>query len=201
MNIHHINYESDDSTPAPEKVTAGDRTIGFLHKYHINVLSDSERECQKREWASFFQQAVRQSKAKMRKTNAIKAEKHKIEMRNLMTPGAVRDVVAAGKQESNYQPICQIIHIKEITTNPGQANRFRIVISDGDCYILGMLVTLLNPMINNHELKIHSIVRIKKFVIKEVDGMNLMVVLGIDVLDNSVKEKVGNHEIREVNSN
>ena len=64
-----------------------------------------------------------------------------------------------------------------------------------------MLVTLLNAMIKNHELKIHNIVRIKTIVVKGVNGKNLMVVLGINVLDNSVKGKVGNHVIREVKSN
>ena len=58
MNIQHINYKSDDSTPPPEKVMAADWTIGVLHKYHINVLSDLERKRQKRELASFFEQAV-----------------------------------------------------------------------------------------------------------------------------------------------
>lgn len=101
----------------------------------------------------------------------------------------------------HFYLICQIIPIKEVSTNPGQASRFCIVILDGDCYIQGMLVTLLNAMIKNHELKIHNIVRIKTIVVKGVNGKNLMVVLGINVLDNSVKGKVGNHVIREVKSN
>ena len=64
-----------------------------------------------------------------------------------------------------------------------------------------LIVPRLNSLIENHELKKHSIVCINKFYIQLVGGKNLMVVLGIDVLNNSVKEKIGNHVIREVTYN
>ena len=190
MNIQHIDDKSTVRITQPqEKLTKGDQ------------ISVSEREHHKMEWKIFFQQAVIQSQKKMQKINEMKTVKRDTKLCNLMTRGAVMCVVTAGKQEFNYRPICQIIHIKEIPTNPGVPSGFRIVISDGECYVMGMIVPRLNSLIENHELKKHSIVCINKFYIQLVNGKNLMVVLGIDVLNNSVKEKVGNHVIREVTYN
>ncbi len=111
-----------------------------------------------------------------------------------LTPNAVREVVAAGKQEPNFAPICQIINIKNVTnksSNTGQPSRYRIIVSDGECYIQGMLATQLNPMIENNQLKTHNIVRINQFIINGVKGKTLMVVLGLQVLDSGMGEKIG----------
>ena len=112
-----------------------------------------------------------------------------------LTPNAVREVVAAGKQEVNFNPVCQIINIKNVTNkaaNSGQPNRFRVIISDGECYIQGMLATQLNHMIEGEELKTHNIVRINQFMINGVKGKTLIVVLGLDILDTSIDHKIGN---------
>ena len=112
-----------------------------------------------------------------------------------LTPNAVREVVAAGKQEVNFNPVCQIINIKNVTNkaaNSGQPNRFRVIISDRECYIQGMLATQLNHMIEGEELKTHNIVRINQFMINGVKGKTLIVVLGLDILDTSIDHKIGN---------
>lgn len=111
-----------------------------------------------------------------------------------LTPNAVREVVAAGKQDDHFAPICQIINIKNVTnknSNSDQPSRYRIIVSDGECYIQGMLATQLNHLIESKELDTHHIVRIKQFIINGVKGKTLMVVLGLDILDTSVHQKIG----------
>jgi len=111
-----------------------------------------------------------------------------------LTSSAIREIVAVGKQEPNFQPICQIINIKNVTnkaSNSGQQDRYRIIISDGECYIQGMLATQLNPLIESKELQTHNTVRIKQFMVNGVKGKKLVVVLGLDILDTSVNQKIG----------
>jgi replication factor A1 len=111
-----------------------------------------------------------------------------------LTPNAVREVVAAGKQDPNFQPICQIINIKNVTnkaSSSGQPSRFRVIISDGECYIQGMLATQLNNLIESNQLQTHNTVRIKQFMVNGVKGKTLVVVLGLDILDTSIDYKIG----------
>mmetsp|Transcript_10713 Transcript_10713/g.25774 ORF Transcript_10713/g.25774 Transcript_10713/m.25774 type:complete len:660 (-) Transcript_10713:362-2341(-) len=111
-----------------------------------------------------------------------------------LTPSAVREVVSASKQEPNFQPICQIINIKNVTnnaSNPGQPSRYRIIISDGECYIQGMLATQLNNVIESNELQTHNIIRIKQFIVNAVKGKTLVVVLALDIMDTSIQQKIG----------
>lgn len=110
-----------------------------------------------------------------------------------LTSSAVRDIVAAGKQEPNFNPICQIINIKNVTNNSanaGSPNRYRIIVSDGECYIQGMLATQLNHMIENNQLGTNNIVRINQFITNIVKGKTLIVVLGIEILDAG-SDKIG----------
>lgn len=110
-----------------------------------------------------------------------------------LTSSAIRDIVAAGKQEPNFQPICQIINIKNVTNNSanaGSPNRYRIIVSDGECYIQGMLATQLNHMIENNQLGTNNIVRINQFITNIVKGKTLIVVLGIEILDAG-SDKIG----------
>lgn len=112
-----------------------------------------------------------------------------------LTSNAVRDIVAAGKQEPNFHPICQIINIKNVAHNQGNSgipNRFRIIISDGECYIQGMLATQLNSMVENNQLGANNIVRVNQFITNEVKGKILIVVLGMEVLDSGNGQKIGN---------
>lgn len=111
-----------------------------------------------------------------------------------LTASAVREVVATGKQEPNFNPICQVINIKNVTnkaSNSGQPSRYRIIISDGECYMQGMLATQLNHLIESKELDTHHVVRITQFMVNGVKGKTLMVVLGLDILDTSINHKIG----------
>ena len=111
-----------------------------------------------------------------------------------LTQNAVREIVAAGKQQPNFQPICQIINIKNVTNKSpqnGQPDRYRVIISDGDCYVQGMLATQLNHLIKDDALQTYHTVRIKQFMVNGVKGKFLMVILGLDILDTSVSQKLG----------
>jgi replication factor A1 len=112
-----------------------------------------------------------------------------------LTPNAVREVVANGNnKEASFHPICQIINIKNVSnkaSNSGQPSRFRIIVSDGECYIQGMLATQLNHMIEDNQLATDNIVRITNYMVNEVKGKTLMVLLGLEILDSSVNSKIG----------
>jgi len=111
-----------------------------------------------------------------------------------LTANAVREVVATGKQAPSFNPVCQLINIKNVTSKAnasGQPTRYRIIISDGECYIQGMLATQLNHLVESKELDTHHVIRITQFMVNAVKGKTLMVVLGLDILDTSINQKIG----------
>jgi len=108
-----------------------------------------------------------------------------------LTNNAVRDMIATTQQEAGYQPVCQIINIKNVN-NGGQTDRYRIIISDGDTYVQGMVATQLNHLLANNELQTHNVIRIEKFMINDVKGKKVVILLEFQILDNSITGKIGN---------
>ncbi|VEU45086.1 unnamed protein product [Pseudo-nitzschia multistriata] len=111
-------------------------------------------------------------------------------MASLLTPQAVRTIVAAPQQEKGFQPVCQIINIKNVR-NGGQTDRYRIILSDGECYVQGMVATQLNHLIAEDRLKNHNVVRIENYMINDVKGKKVIILLGFSVVDGTVDTKIG----------
>ena len=109
----------------------------------------------------------------------------------LLTPHAIRKAVRSCEEEPNFKPICQIINIKDVSPTWQNPSRFRIIVSDGECYIPGVLDPRLNPIIENNELIKNNVVRINRFHIQWVKSKNFMIVSGLDILDTTIDATIG----------
>lgn len=66
----------------------------------------------------------------------------------------------------NSKPTIQFLSFKKVPPTTGIAatvDRYRIIISDGENFLQAMLATQLNHLIDEGEIKKHSIVVIEKF--------------------------------------
>jgi len=111
-------------------------------------------------------------------------------MSSQLTPHAVRDIVATTSQQAGFEPICQIINIKNVN-NGGQTDRYRIILSDGECYVQGMVATQLNHFLSNNQLRTNNIVRIQNYMINDVKGKKVIILLGFEILDADLTTKIG----------
>jgi len=75
----------------------------------------------------------------------------------------------------------QVLSIKPIISN-GQANRYRLALSDGQSQLVGMLSAQLVSMVTNHEIVDNTIIEIIDYVKNEVSGNTVVVLLNIRVI-------------------
>jgi replication factor A1 len=100
----------------------------------------------------------------------------------MLTPNAVRTIIAVNSRDDpTFAPIVQVIQIRPVN-NTGPP-RYRLVLSDGDHFIQGMLATQLNDMVHV-SLNANSIIRISEFMNNYVQGKNIIIVLRLDIVDN-----------------
>ncbi|KAK2731764.1 Replication factor A protein 1 [Myotisia sp. PD_48] len=89
------------------------------------------------------------------------------------------------------QPILQCLHIKPIAVQ--QTERFRVVFSDIINYVRTILPSQLNSLVTDSSLRRGSLVRLTQFRVNIVKGKHLLIILGLDVLDEfGEPEKIGN---------
>ena len=63
---------------------------------------------------------------------------------NMLDQGAIQRMVG---HDTSISPRLQVLDVKKIVTG-GSGERFRLVLSDGNFYIQGMLATQCNEMVN-----------------------------------------------------
>lgn len=64
---------------------------------------------------------------------------------------------------ASFEPHLQIIHIKPLSTHLGET-RIRVVLSDGENCIFGMLASEFNSLVNTNKLNQYAIIHLKEFV-------------------------------------
>lgn len=87
-----------------------------------------------------------------------------------------------------FRPIMQIINIKPV----GGQDRFRVVLSDGEHYIQGMLGTQLNHMCRDNTIVENSLVQVKDFMVNKVQNRTVIIVLGLDMVPGGARNRIGN---------
>jgi len=60
---------------------------------------------------------------------------------------------------TTYQPILQIMSIKEHEVNPSSTKRYRVMVSDGENFMQGMLHIQLNRLLTSGSLKENSVIK------------------------------------------
>jgi replication factor A1 len=114
-----------------------------------------------------------------------------------LAPGTVHRMVNMmnNKSDPSYQPLLQIIHLKPVG---GAADRYRMVLSDGQTFVQAMLATQLNNMVQSNEIQLDSIIRVKDFMTNNVNGKTVVIVLETQV-EVAVSTRIGVPEDYEKN--
>jgi len=95
-----------------------------------------------------------------------------------LTQGAIQQMV--GNNQS-ISPRLQILDIKKIVTKE-QGTRYRLVLSDGDYYMQGMMSSQNQDLIENGSFKKFTIIHITEFVCNEVKFKKICVIIKSDVV-------------------
>eukprot|EP01084_Bolivina_argentea_P263161 445303_1 len=96
----------------------------------------------------------------------------------MLTSGSIQRMV---NNDTTLKPHLQVLDVKKIVT--GQSGeRFRLVLSDGQFYIQGMLATQCTSLVNNQQLKKYTIIHLKEFVCNQISGKKICVVIQCDVV-------------------
>uniref|UniRef100_A0A7S2P0X2 Replication protein A subunit n=1 Tax=Leptocylindrus danicus TaxID=163516 RepID=A0A7S2P0X2_9STRA len=77
-------------------------------------------------------------------------------------------------------PTLQIINIKKVSgsaSSNANNERYRVVLSDGQCYIQGMLATQINYMITDGTLVENCVVQVMDFITNLVQGRTVVILL------------------------
>lgn len=98
-------------------------------------------------------------------------------MATLITKGIITRMhhAQAGDEELYRSgPVVQLLSVKSVTANPqagnGPAERFRLILSDGEFYVQAMLATQINSLVHNEEIVKHSIIQLEQFTSSSVKG-------------------------------
>jgi len=106
-----------------------------------------------------------------------------------LTSGAVAKILNGDKLTARLQ----VSTIKPIMSG-GVANRYRLLLTDGQSKINGMLSAQHNQLITNNVIVENSIIEINDFMKNEVGGQIVIVLLNLNVVgkaENSVAESSG----------
>ena len=101
-----------------------------------------------------------------------------------LSQGSIVAINNNNADSSTVKPFLQILDVKKIpNTNTNQADRYRLVISDGLHYQQAMLATQLNSLIDRSILKQYCIVHLTEFICNFVAGRRIVIVLNMQVVD------------------
>jgi replication factor A1 len=110
-----------------------------------------------------------------------------------LTPNGVQEIMKTNSRDRpGYAPIFQVINIKNVAT-PKDSNgppRFRLVLSDGNFHIQGMLATQLNDLVNTTIHKFNY-VKINDYINNDVGGKKIIIILRLDVVGEGPGHKLG----------
>lgn len=96
-----------------------------------------------------------------------------------LSQGAIR---RAYNNDVSGSPVMQLMEIKRIAAPAGGADRYRLVIQDGEYYQQAMLATQLNSLVSEQGLCDGSIVRLNEFICNLVAGRRIIIILSLTCL-------------------
>mmetsp|Transcript_38141 Transcript_38141/g.44412 ORF Transcript_38141/g.44412 Transcript_38141/m.44412 type:complete len:652 (+) Transcript_38141:281-2236(+) len=113
-------------------------------------------------------------------------------MNQTLTKSAVSVLANSSNAETNpnFQPVVQILNVKRV--GGGSQERWRVVISDGEHFIQGMLATQINHFITSNEIQENSIIKINDNMTNLINNRIIVIVLNLEVLNSTPGLKIGN---------
>jgi hypothetical protein len=118
---------------------------------------------------------------------------HNPGMTEQITRGCVPKLTAG---DTLSQPILQVTGIKKVEPAQTKGNavgpeRYRVLLSDGDHIMQGMLATQRNPLVTSGQLIANSVVRLQDYLCNEVQGRKILIILAVDIVQKDA-ERLGN---------
>lgn len=83
--------------------------------------------------------------------------------------GSITAIFDGGPNKVEY-PVVQCVQIKPIASNPGNAERYRVIFSDTKNYIQTMLATAANHYITSGSMKTNCFVKLLGYQANNVKG-------------------------------
>ncbi|KDN50412.1 replication factor-a protein [Tilletiaria anomala UBC 951] len=78
-------------------------------------------------------------------------------------------------------PICQILSIKKIPpSNPGSAERYRVILSDGVHYCQSMLAMQMKHLVDNGTITRNCLVRVLDYASNHVQSRRILIILNVE---------------------
>jgi len=105
-----------------------------------------------------------------------------------LSSGAVRQLVTSPPNPA-FNPFLQVINVKQVSG--GGNERFRVIISDGDNFVQGMLATQLNSLVHANKMVENTIIRVKEVLTNMVQNKTVVILLAVDVMPHPGL-KIGN---------
>ena len=100
-----------------------------------------------------------------------------------LTQGSVLRIVESSRsgESQPLNPVLQVTAIKCLNPGTGQA-RHRLVLSDGQHTVQGMLATQHNIKVTSGELKDFDIIRLTEYICNSVQNRQIVILLGFNVI-------------------
>jgi len=110
-----------------------------------------------------------------------------------LSTGCVRRLYEGPTQESHSDgALVQVLEVKKIEPKAGQqGDRYRLVVSDGECYMQAMVANSLTSLIINGEITSGVILRMNEYMCNEINGRRVIILLDGVVVQRGV-EQIGN---------
>ncbi len=96
--------------------------------------------------------------------------------------------------QTNFNPTVQVLDVKKIQPNPGQAmasERFRLIISDGVNFQQAMLATQLNGLVTSNQIAPNCLIALQEFICNDVQNKKIVIILRCEVVAANLGYKVG----------
>ncbi|CAK4626418.1 hypothetical protein LEN26_007195 [Aphanomyces euteiches] len=107
-----------------------------------------------------------------------------------LTPNAIPTLHSRSNPDG-FEPWVQVIDLKKIQSTSGKSgDRYRLVLSDGQYYMSGMLSSQLSSTLEDGSLAVNYFIRLKDYVGNIVQNRKILIVLGIGEIQPGY-ERVG----------
>ena len=115
-----------------------------------------------------------------------------------LSPGAIQEIFnlppGSKSEDISLRPILQVLSVRIAEPKPGQApgpKRYRIVLSDGTNYIMGVLGSQNNSDIESGRMAENIFIQLNSFMRNTVKGRCVLIVLNLSITEYNPGHRIG----------
>jgi len=113
-----------------------------------------------------------------------------------LTNGAVRNLVQSEGTSANPGFPSSVVQIMKVIKVSGNNNngqdRYRVILSDGQNFVQGMLATQLNQLVASGQIVDHALIRVNDYMNNLVQNKNVIILLAVEVVNSQYGQRIGN---------